>query len=104
MDKGAGDPITEVKLVNLTRLVASNKSISDLTRLENYIGLTYLRLDDNNISDISVIAWLTKLEGLYFQNNNISDNAVFRVFSAFWTILSTSKTFPPSLAKRIPVT
>ena len=52
LDKTSGAPITRAEMATLTRLIAPNKTIRDLTGLEFATGLDTLDLSDNNIEDI----------------------------------------------------
>ena len=52
LNKAIGEPITRAEMATLTRLIAPNKNISDLTGLEFATGLDTLNLVDNNIEDI----------------------------------------------------
>ena len=52
LNKAIGEPITRAEMATLTRLIAPNKNISDLTGLEFATGLDTLNLADNNIADI----------------------------------------------------
>ena len=69
----SGDPILPSDMENLTKLVADNANISDLTGLEHATNLTTLSLADNNISDISPISGLTNLTTLWLHSNSILD-------------------------------
>ena len=67
---GNGVPILSNKLATLTeKLDASNRSITDLTGLEEATGLTELDLRVNLISDVSPLANLTNLAELHLDNN-----------------------------------
>ena len=72
LGKASGATITTVDMATLTRLVALNDNISDLTGLEHATNLTQLGLgpeqvqqgvwrNNNSISDISALQGLTKL-------------------------------------------
>ena len=76
LGKASDAPITPRELVNLTRLVATNANIGDLTGLDHATNLTSLNLSHNSVSDISAVAGLAKLTGLTLNNNNISDISV----------------------------
>ena len=52
LNKASGAAITRAEMATLTRLVAPNKTIRDLTGLEFATGLDTLDLSDNNIEDI----------------------------------------------------
>ena len=71
-----GDVLTTLLMLELIRLNAYNRQITDLTGLEYAINLTeWLDLEGNTISDISPISGLTKLTNLYLKHNNITDVA-----------------------------
>ena len=86
LGKASDAPITPRELVNLTRLVAKNANIGDLTGLDHATNLTWLNLggewvesswqNSNSVSDLSPLTGLTKLTGLTLNNNNISDISV----------------------------
>ena len=77
-----GNSITKQTLLNLTRLEAPNRGITDLTGLAHAHNLTYLNLGDvyseaeqkwfnsNRISDLSPLAGLTQLTHLYLNDPN----------------------------------
>ena len=84
LGKASGDTITTVDMAKLTRLVAPNANISDLTGLEGATNLTALDLgteqvqqrvwrNSNSITDIAALQGLTKLEVLDLENNSITD-------------------------------
>jgi len=89
LDLAPGDPITEVVMLGLGRLVPHNnisrkytysssrrppeKQIKDLTGLEYATNLEYLNLPFNAISDITPISELTKLRSIDLSNNRIQD-------------------------------
>ena len=73
LDKSSGETITRGDMANLTRLVAQNANISDLTGLEFAINLTSLSLSSNSISDVSPLSDLTHLTRLSLHSNSISD-------------------------------
>ena len=52
LNKASGAAITRAEMATLTRLIAPNKTIRDLTGLEFATGLDTLDLSDNNIEDI----------------------------------------------------
>ena len=52
LNKTSGAAITRAEMATLTRLIAPNKTIRDLTGLEFATGLDTLDLADNNIEDI----------------------------------------------------
>ena len=73
LGKASGAAITTADMARLTRLVAPNANISDLTGLEHATNLTILSLYSNTVSDISAVSGLTNLTRLYLQNNTVSD-------------------------------
>ena len=83
----SGATITTADMANLTRLVAPNADISDLTGLEGATNLTDLDLgteqveqrvwrNNNSIADISALQGLTKLEVLDLERNSITDISI----------------------------
>ena len=73
LGKSAGDTITNVDMLRLTRLRARNKGITDLTGLKFATNLSYLDLRFNNITDISHLAGLDSLSWIDLRVNNITD-------------------------------
>ena len=94
LGKSSGETITRGDMSNLTRLIARNANISDLTGLEfafnlkrlilsrnsvldisplSGLALTYLDLSTNSILDVSALSELTSLRALYLSNNSIVD-------------------------------
>ena len=85
LDKAPGTPIAPAEIVNMTRLEARNRNISDLTGLEGATNLTYLNLSDeyveaenrhvnsNSVSDLSPLSGLTALTELWLHRNAITD-------------------------------
>ena len=72
INKPAGDIyLCEVEVI--TYLYGYNRSITDLTGIENLTSLTELSLSINSISDISALSGLTSLTWLYLSSNSISD-------------------------------
>ena len=80
----AGAPITTHAMLNLTRLDAPGRGITDLTGLEYAINLTWLHLGyavvdgelfTNPISDLSALAALTQLTRLSLDYTAVSDVA-----------------------------
>ncbi len=71
LNKPTGD-ITTDDMALLTSLVASDKSINDLTGLETAINLEDLNLQYNQIVDLSPLTGLTSITQLNLNNNNIS--------------------------------
>lgn len=84
-----GNSITTRTMLNLTRLEAHNRQVTDLTGLEHAHNLEFLKLGDahttapnrNTISDFSPIAGLTALHTLML-NNAISDISNISVLAA----------------------
>ena len=73
LGKASGAAITTADMARLTRLVASNANISDLTGLEQATNLTSLSLSSNTVSDISAVSGLTNLRVLSLSSNTVSD-------------------------------
>ena len=83
--KMPSEPITLADMAVLTKLVARNAKISDLTGLEHAanlinldLGAEYIEAEDryinsNSASDLSPLAGLTNLTQLSLENNSISD-------------------------------
>ena len=67
------DPIFPGDMEGLTRVRATNDSISDLTGLETATGLTDLTLSNNDIDDLEPLEELTSLTDLNLRNNQIVD-------------------------------
>ena len=88
LGKASGAAITTADMARLTRLVAPNANISDLTGLEQATNLTILSLRDNTVSDISAVSGLTNLTSLSLYNNSISDiSAVSGLTNLTWLYL-----------------
>ena len=66
-----GSSITTHTLLNLRRLVVSNRGITRLTGLEHAHNLNFLELSSNDISDVSPLSGLTQLTSLELSGNNI---------------------------------
>ncbi len=73
LNKSAGDTITNVDMLGLTRLDAPNKGISDLTGLKFATQLDILDLSNNTFSDLSPLTGLTELTVLILRGNRVSD-------------------------------
>ena len=73
LGKASGAAITTADMARLTRLVAPNANISDLTGLEQATNLTSLSLRNNTVSDISAVSGLTNLTSLSLYRNTVSD-------------------------------
>ena len=67
------DPIVPADMQGLTSLIASGRSISDLTGLETAIALTNLTLSNNDIEDLEPLEDLTSLTDLNLSDNEIED-------------------------------
>ena len=88
LGKARGASITVAEMATLTRLVAPNKEIRDLTGLEPASNLTRLDLgweqpepghvptNNNEISDLAPLSGLTQLTSLDLAYNNISNISV----------------------------
>ena len=70
------DVITQLAMLDISRLRAQSRDIADLTGLAGLTNLIELNLGDNSISDISVLAGLTNLTSLDLGVNNISDISI----------------------------
>ena len=68
----AGD-VTNVDMLQLTSLTASNAGIVSLSGLQYAVNLQYLDLSYNQISDITPLAGLTQVTTLDLSHNLISD-------------------------------
>lgn len=67
------EEITDTQLKTLTTLSCNNKTISDLSGIENAINLTKLSLFSNQISDVTSLNSLTNITELSLNNNSITD-------------------------------
>ena len=67
------DPIVPADMQGLTSLIASGRSISDLTGLETATALTSLTLSNNDIEDLEPLEDLTSLTDLNLSDNDIED-------------------------------
>ena len=65
--------ITKNDMLNLKKLYAKGKGISNITGLEYAHNAEYIRLEDNKISDLTPLQNLTSLTYLTLYNNQISD-------------------------------
>ena len=72
VDKPAG-PLYDCDVEPLTFLNARNRGISDLTGIDQLIGLQTLNLYKNDIVDITPLAGLTGLQSLHLSANAIVD-------------------------------
>ena len=74
LDLNANNPITQLDMISLTRLIAENiTQIADLSGLEHAVSVSYLGLNSNRISDLTPLAELTYLSDLHLYGNQISD-------------------------------
>ena len=64
LGKASGAPITSAEMAALARLDAQNSDIRDLTGLELATNLTDLMLSNSSITDLSPLAGLTRLTAL----------------------------------------
>ena len=67
--------IPQASLATITTLNGNEKGITNLTGLEQAIGLTSLELRDNPISDFTAISSLTNLQLLNLINTGFSNSA-----------------------------
>ena len=68
-----GESITQLDMLKLTGLNATNQRISNLTGLEHAVNLIRLYLSRNRISDITPLAGLINLTTLELADNQIRD-------------------------------
>ena len=73
LDLPPGAAITADAMLDLTRLYAPEKRITDLTGLEHATNLTELNLRDTAVSDVSPLAGLTQLRELHLEHTYVSD-------------------------------
>lgn len=66
-------PIYDFDLMELEKLYAAQRDITDLNGIENCGRLKVLNLCDNQISDLTPLSRLSNLEELNLSNNRISD-------------------------------
>ena len=71
-----GERPTETSILQLTKLVANDSLISDLTGLEYATNLAELELRDNSIRDLRPLAGLTNLRSLEFGDNSVGDISI----------------------------
>ena len=67
------DPITQLDMISLKRLIAESAQIADIRGLEHAISINELRLNSNQISDLTPLAGLTNLIELHLHGNRISN-------------------------------
>ena len=82
----SGAPITQARLEGLTKLVANDAGISDLTGLEFATNLTDLLLAVNEIKDLSPLARLNELEYLYLWRNAVEDVSPLAHLPELWQL------------------
>ena len=68
------DNLTQLDMLRLTRLDASDREINDLTGIEHATNLTWLNLSQNPIVDITPLASLINLTGLWMYGNQAIHN------------------------------
>ena len=73
LGKVSGLPITAEEMATLTRIVANDAGIRDLTGLQFATELEFVEFRDNAISDLSHFAGLTKIVLIGISGNQISD-------------------------------
>ena len=66
-------PLTTHTLLNLGKLDAFDRGITDLTGLERALNLQELYLDGNQVSDLRPLKRLKNLRSLYLNRNQVSD-------------------------------
>ncbi|MBT0175839.1 leucine-rich repeat domain-containing protein [Listeria seeligeri] len=64
------DTVTQNELNSISSLTVNNKNISNITGMENLIGLKQLYLSGNRFNDLSPLAGLTNLDTLNLSNNS----------------------------------
>ena len=91
LNKKPGDPITTAEMATLTRLVASNANISDLTGLKFAINLTSLDLEGNQLTILptGVFEGLSKLTYLDLNANPLTTikTDAFKSLSSLTTLI-----------------
>ena len=73
LGKAVGSQITAVDMSRLTRIVADEAGIRDLTGLEAATRLERIEFRHNSISDLSPLAGLTRLNNIKLRGNRITD-------------------------------
>ena len=85
LDKAPGERITESDMQRLTRLVADEQGIRDLTGLEYATKLDHIELRHNAISDLSPLAGLTRLHNIKLRGNRIREvSSLDRLTNVDW--------------------
>ena len=67
------DPITQIDVLRLRKLIAGQSEITDITGLEHALNLERLDLPDTKIRDVTPLSGLTKLRSLSLRNTQIRD-------------------------------
>ncbi|MDE0323459.1 MAG: leucine-rich repeat domain-containing protein [Candidatus Poribacteria bacterium] len=73
LGKPAGVLITAADMARLTRIVADERGIRDLTGLKHAVNLERIEFRHNAISDLSPLAGLTRLNNIKLRGNRITD-------------------------------
>ena len=73
LGKAVGSQITAADMSKLTRIVADDAGIRDLTGLEAATRLERIEFRHNSISDLSPLAGLTRLNNIKLRGNRITD-------------------------------
>ena len=73
LNLSSGRPVTTHTLLNLGKLDAFNRRITDLTGLEHALNLQELSLDGNQVSDLRPLEGLKNLRLLFLDRNQVSD-------------------------------
>ena len=73
LGKAEGEAITSEDMLRLTRLVADNADIRDLTGLETATNLERIEFRHNAITDVSPLESLTQLNNIKLRDNQITD-------------------------------
>ena len=73
LGKAPGTLITAADMARLTRIVADDAGISDLTGLEAATELERIEFRHNSISDLSPLRGLTRLNNIKLRGNQITD-------------------------------
>ena len=80
------DTLTQQKMQGLTRVIAPNLEIKNLTGLEHAIRLTELDMPQNQIHDISPLANLTTLSRIVLNANYVSNITPLRWLTRLTTL------------------
>ena len=85
LGKASGAPITTDEMARVTRVIADESGISDLTGLEHAIRLERIEFRHNSISDLSALAELTQLNNIKLRGNRITDvSPLARLHNVDW--------------------